>query len=40
MTRSLAPTDGVRSEANKSRVWDPGDDAMIDIDSVTKSCVC
>ena len=34
------PTDGVRTEADESRVWDPGEDAIVDIDDVTRSSVC
>ena len=34
------PTDGVRTKANEKRVWDSGEDAMINIDAVTKSSMC
>ena len=33
------PADSVRSEADESRVQDPGKDTIIDIDAVTKSAI-
>ena len=34
------PVDGVRTEADESRVWGPGEDSIIGIDAVRKSSMC
>ena len=36
----LVTTDVVRTEADESRVWDPGEDPIVDIDDVTRLSTC
>ena len=33
------PADCVRSKADESRVWDPGENSIIEFDEVTKSAM-
>ena len=34
------PSDGVSNDADESRVWDHGEDAIVDIDIAIRSSIC